>query len=168
MDLILDPCENRLCKDSTKYLNAPIWVRMRPWWPSKVGAVLESESSVKTCWIWTLSFLGQKWRGVLVENIGNTCTWPPINFFGPPCLPCVFNTLFDPCMYFWKWQWTHIMVQHQFIKCIKYNHGKGCFTCESKVANVVESRHVMSSSFSDTNWYEPARVNPDLSMREGG
>ena len=111
--------------------------------------------------------LGQKWRGVQVEDVGNTCTCPPINFFGPPCLPCIFNTLFDPCMYFWKWQWTHIMVQHQFIKCIKYNHGKGCFTCESKVANVVESRHVMSSSFSDTNWYEPARVNPDLSMREG-
>ena len=44
--------------------------------------------------------LDQKRRGVLVEDVGNTCTWPPINFFGPPCLPCVFNTHFDPCMYF--------------------------------------------------------------------
>ena len=47
MDLILDPCENRLHKDSMKYLNAPIRVRIRPWRPSQVGAVLESESSLR-------------------------------------------------------------------------------------------------------------------------
>ena len=62
--------------------------------------------------------LEPKRRAGLVEDIGNICTWPPINFFGPPCLPYVFKTLFDPCMYF----------------------------CESKVANMVVSRQVMSSS----------------------
>jgi hypothetical protein len=46
--------------------------------------------------------LGQEWRGCLVEDLGNTWTCSPINLFGPPFLPCVFNTIFDPRMYFWK------------------------------------------------------------------
>jgi hypothetical protein len=71
--------------------------------------------------------LSQKWCGGLVEDVGNTWIWSPINFFGLSCLPCVFNTLFGPCMYFWKCQWTHIMVQHQFIKWITYNHDKELF-----------------------------------------
>jgi hypothetical protein len=29
-----------------------------------------------------------------VKNIGNIWNWSPINFFGPSCLPCMFNTLF--------------------------------------------------------------------------
>jgi len=47
MDLSPDPYETRLHKLSTKYLNVPIRVRMRPWCPSQVGAVLQSESSLQ-------------------------------------------------------------------------------------------------------------------------
>ena len=93
---------------------------MKSWQPSQVDAFQQSESSPsKTCWIQSLSFIGPKCHSCLVEDDGNTWNRSPINFLGPPHLPCVFNNLFDPCMYFWKWQWTHIMAQHQFIKCIK-------------------------------------------------
>jgi hypothetical protein len=48
--------------------------------------------------------LGHKWRGGLVKDVGNTWTWSPTNFFDPPYLPWVFNIIFYPNMYFWKWQ----------------------------------------------------------------
>ena len=47
MTLILDPLETRLDKVSMKYLNAQNGVRMKPWRPSQVVAVLQSESSAR-------------------------------------------------------------------------------------------------------------------------
>lgn len=48
-------------------------------------------------------FLDQNWHSSLVvEVVGSTWTWSPINFFGPPYLTCVFNTILKPHMYFWK------------------------------------------------------------------
>lgn len=45
MSMRLDPIESRLDKLYTKYLNAPIGVRMKSQRPSQVGTVLQSEFS---------------------------------------------------------------------------------------------------------------------------
>ena len=47
MDMRPDLCESLLHHSSKKYLNAPIRLRMRPWRPSQVGDVLQSETSVR-------------------------------------------------------------------------------------------------------------------------
>jgi hypothetical protein len=47
MDMSLDPYAILLHPHSREYLNAPIWLRMRPWRPSQVGVFLQSESSLR-------------------------------------------------------------------------------------------------------------------------
>ena len=94
MDMILDPYKSRLYKVSIEYMNSQNGVRMKSWWPSKFDAFLRSESNPsKMCQIQSLCYFAPKCRGGLVGDIGNTWNWSPINFFGPPYLPCVFSTI---------------------------------------------------------------------------
>jgi hypothetical protein len=93
MDMSLDPYKSRLDRVSIKYLNAQNGVQMKSWRPSQVATGLQTESSPETCWIRSLFFLEPKVIGGLLEDVGNTWTWSPIKFFGPPCLSGVFNTL---------------------------------------------------------------------------
>ena len=128
MDMRSDPLESRLNKLSTKYLNGPIRVRMRPWRPSQVDVFLQSESSLQNVLelisfhLWAQSDVVACWRTWGTLGLGPQSTSLVLHAFHV-CLALFFY----PCMYFWKWQWTHIMAQHQFIKFTKYNHDKEWF-----------------------------------------
>ena len=134
MDLILDPCENRLHKDSMKYLNAPIRVQMRLWRPSQDGTVLDLISFFP----WAKSDLVSWWRTLGILVLCPQSTSLVLHAFH------VSLTLFliHVCIsenYNEHTSWCSINSSNTIMV-------KDCFTCESKVANVIVSRHVMSSS----------------------
>jgi hypothetical protein len=106
-----------------------------------------------------------------MENTGNIWNWSPINFFGSPCLSCVFNTLYDPLCISnnnnENTSWRSINSSNLLNKImIKYG-----FTFESKVSNVVVFKHVMSSSGSVAGlgcaFYRPREGREKLGGRGG-
>ena len=151
MDMIPDPYKIRLDKVSIKYLNAQNGVRMKSWRPSEFDAFLQSESSPSECVKFNIfPTLGQ----IVVVALRGTLR---IHGIGPQSTSLVLHThTFYACLVLFLSMHVFLKNDNKHTSWCSINSSnesntiiiKNGFTFESKVSNVVVSKHVMSLSFS--------------------